>query len=37
VSEIQVTYLPRIGKSKVTGTVRGCLRTVQDMSEVLAR
>jgi glycosyltransferase involved in cell wall biosynthesis len=37
VSEVQVTYLRRIGKSKVTGTVRGCMRTVQDMSEVLAR
>jgi glycosyltransferase involved in cell wall biosynthesis len=37
VAEVEVTYLPRIGKSKVTGTVRGCVRTVQDMSEVLAR
>jgi glycosyltransferase involved in cell wall biosynthesis len=37
VSEVEVTYLPRIGKSKVTGTARGCIRTVQDMSEVLAR
>jgi glycosyltransferase involved in cell wall biosynthesis len=37
VSEVEVTYLPRVGKSKVTGTVRGCMRTVQDMSEVLAR
>lgn len=37
VSEVEVTYLPRIGKSKVTGTVRGCVRTVQDMSGVLAR
>ncbi len=37
VSEVEVTYLPRIGKSKVTGTVRGCVRTVRDMSEVLAR
>lgn len=37
VSEVEVTYLPRIGKSKVTGTVRGCLRTVRDMSRVLAR
>jgi hypothetical protein len=32
-----VIYLPRIGKSKVTGTVRGCVRTVHDMSQVLAR
>jgi glycosyltransferase involved in cell wall biosynthesis len=37
VSEVDVTYLPRIGKSKVTGTVRGCVRTVHDMSQVLAR
>jgi glycosyltransferase involved in cell wall biosynthesis len=37
VSEVEVTYLPRIGKSKVTGTVRGCVRTVRDMSRVLAR
>jgi glycosyltransferase involved in cell wall biosynthesis len=37
ISEVEVTYLPRIGKSKVTGTVRGCVRTVQDMSRVLAR
>jgi glycosyltransferase involved in cell wall biosynthesis len=36
-SEVEVTYLPRIGKSKVTGTVRGCVRTVRDMSRVLAR
>ncbi len=37
VSEVEVTYLPRIGKSKLTGTVRGCARTVRDMSRVLAR
>jgi glycosyltransferase involved in cell wall biosynthesis len=37
VSEVEVAYLPRIGKSKVTGTVRGCVRTVHDMSAVLAR
>jgi glycosyltransferase involved in cell wall biosynthesis len=37
VREVEVTYLPRIGKSKVTGTVRGCVRTVRDMSQVLAR
>jgi len=37
VSEVEVAYLPRIGKSKVTGTVRGCVRTVADMSQVLAR
>jgi glycosyltransferase involved in cell wall biosynthesis len=37
VSEVEVAYLPRVGKSKVTGTVRGCVRTVRDMSGVLAR
>jgi glycosyltransferase involved in cell wall biosynthesis len=37
VSEVDVTYLPRIGKSKVTGTLPGCVRTVRDMSQVLAK
>jgi glycosyltransferase involved in cell wall biosynthesis len=37
VSEVDVSYLPRIGKSKVTGTVGGCVRTVRDMSRVLAQ
>ncbi len=37
VSEVEVTYLPRIGKSKVTGTLPGCVRTVKDMSKVLAQ
>jgi glycosyltransferase involved in cell wall biosynthesis len=37
VSEVEVAYLPRIGKSKVTGTVGGCVRTVRDMSAVLAQ
>jgi dTDP-L-rhamnose 4-epimerase len=37
VSEVEVAYLPRIGKSKVTGTVGGSVRTVRDMSRVLAR
>ena len=36
-TEVEVAYLPRIGKSKVTGTVRGSVRTVTDMSRVLAR
>ena len=35
-TEVEVAYLPRIGKSKVTGTVRGSVRTVRDMSRVLA-
>jgi len=36
-AEVEVAYLPRIGKSKVTGTVRGSVRTVRDMSRVLSR
>lgn len=36
-AEVEVTYVLRIGKSKVTGTVRGSVRTVRDMSRVLAR
>jgi dTDP-L-rhamnose 4-epimerase len=36
-TEVEVAYLPRIGTSKVTGTVRGSVRTVKDMSRVLAR
>jgi glycosyltransferase involved in cell wall biosynthesis len=36
-AEVEVAYLPRIGKSKVTGTVHGSVRTVRDMSRVLAR
>jgi glycosyltransferase involved in cell wall biosynthesis len=37
VREVDVVYLPRTGKSKVTGTVRGTLRAVRDMRAVLAR
>jgi glycosyltransferase involved in cell wall biosynthesis len=39
ITEVDVDYAPRTagGKSKVTGTVRGTLRTVADMSRVLAR
>ena len=33
--EVDVDYLPRSGRSKVTGTVRGTARTVRDMSRVL--
>jgi glycosyltransferase involved in cell wall biosynthesis len=33
--EVDVDYLPREGRSKVTGTVRGTARTVRDMSRVL--
>lgn len=36
IREYDVSYRPRIGKSKVTGTVRGTVRTVRDMRRVLA-
>jgi hypothetical protein len=35
VVEVDVDYLPRSGRSKVTGTARGTARTVRDMSRVL--
>jgi glycosyltransferase involved in cell wall biosynthesis len=35
VGEVEVRYAPRTGRSKVTGTVRGSLRTVRDMTRVL--
>lgn len=35
--ELDVDYRPRSGKSKVTGTLRGTVRAVQDMRAVLAR
>jgi glycosyltransferase involved in cell wall biosynthesis len=38
VAEVDVDYAPRAGgRSKVTGTVRGTLRTVADMTKALAR
>lgn len=37
VTERDVDYLPRAGRSKVTGTVRGTVRAVMDMRAVLAR
>ena len=36
IAETAVPYYPREGKSKVTGTLRGTLRTVTDMRRVLA-
>ena len=36
VRECDVPYHPRTGKSKVTGTVGGTMRTVRDMRKVLA-
>jgi len=37
IAEVPVAYSPRIGRSKVTGTVRGTVRAVQDMSSVARR
>jgi glycosyltransferase involved in cell wall biosynthesis len=36
IAEAPVPYYPRTGRSKVTGTVRGTIRTVRDMRRVLA-
>ncbi|MEV0196005.1 glycosyltransferase family 2 protein [Nonomuraea sp. NPDC050691] len=36
IAEVDVPYLPRTGRSKVTGTVRGTLRAVADMRRVMA-
>jgi glycosyltransferase involved in cell wall biosynthesis len=36
ITEVPVAYHPRTGRSKVTGTVAGTLRTVRDMRGVLA-
>jgi glycosyltransferase involved in cell wall biosynthesis len=36
VRELPVIYLPRSGRSKVTGTVRGTIRAIRDMTRVLA-
>ena len=35
VVEIDLPYAPRVGRSKVTGTLRGTVRAVQDMSRLL--
>ncbi|MEV0788108.1 glycosyltransferase family 2 protein [Kribbella sp. NPDC050459] len=37
IAEVDVDYLPRSGRSKVTGTPLGAARAVRDMSKVLAR
>lgn len=34
-AEVPVTYLPRTGRSKVTGTVRGTVRAAGDMARVM--
>ncbi len=36
IDEVAVTYRPRVGRSKVTGTVRGTARAVGDMARALA-
>jgi glycosyltransferase involved in cell wall biosynthesis len=36
IEEVAVSYRPRIGRSMVTGTVRGTARAVRDMARVLA-
>jgi hypothetical protein len=35
VAEVPVPYRPRVGRSKVTGTVLGTARAIRDMSMVL--
>jgi glycosyltransferase involved in cell wall biosynthesis len=37
VREVEVDYLPRSGRSKVTGTPLGVARAVRDMSRILTR
>ena len=34
--EVDVPYLPRAGRSKVTGTVKGTARAIRDMRRILA-
>jgi glycosyltransferase involved in cell wall biosynthesis len=36
IEEVEVAYRPRIGRSKVTGSVRGTARALTDMARVLA-
>lgn len=36
IAEVPVPYRPRVGRSKVTGTVRGTLQAITDMRGVLA-
>jgi len=35
VQEVRVPYRPRAGRSKITGTVRGTVRTIRDMTAVM--
>ena len=36
IAEIDTSYSPRVGRSKVTGTVRGTVTAIKDMSRLLA-
>jgi hypothetical protein len=36
IEEVPVAYHPRVGHSKVTGTLRGTVRATRDMARVLA-
>jgi glycosyltransferase involved in cell wall biosynthesis len=36
IEEVTVAYRPRVGRSKVTGTVRGTARAIGDMARVLS-
>ena len=35
IRELDAPYAPRVGRSKVTGTIRGTRRAIQDMSRLL--
>ncbi len=35
ITEVGVSYAPRVGTSKVTGTVRGTMRAINDMRDVM--
>jgi hypothetical protein len=35
ISEVDTPYAPRVGRSKVTGTVRGTVVAIADMSRLL--
>jgi dTDP-L-rhamnose 4-epimerase len=35
IAEVGVAYAPRVGRSKVTGTIRGTMRAIADMRDVM--
>lgn len=37
IAEVDIPYSPRVGRSKVTGTVRGTMTAISDMSRLLAQ